>query len=107
MGLPGPRDLYNRFEKVATPLANKLTRSKEFAQAVALLADANKTIRGGLGELAARGWHAVNLPAGTDVKRLRQQVGALDRDLRLLTLQLQRERREETRRGGDPGPEHD
>ena len=107
MGLPGPRDLYNRFEKVATPLADKLTRSKEFAQAVAFLADANKTIRDGLGELAARGWHAVNLPAGTDVKRLRQQVGALDRDLRLLTLQLQRERREGTRRGGDPGPEHD
>ncbi len=107
MGLPGPRDLYNRFEKVATPLADEVTRSQEFAQAVALLASVNKTVRAGLGKVAARAWHAVNLPAGTDVQRLRQQVGALDRDLRLLSLQLQRERREETRRGGDPGPEHD
>ncbi|WP_448624509.1 hypothetical protein [Geodermatophilus sp. URMC 64] len=107
MGLPGPRDLYNRFEKVATPLADELTRSKEFAQAVALLAGANKTVRAGLGKLAARGWHAVNLPASTDVKRLRQQVGALDRDLRLLSMELQRARKEGTRRGGDRGPEHD
>ncbi|SFT82238.1 hypothetical protein SAMN05660657_03279 [Geodermatophilus amargosae] len=105
MGLPGPRDLYDRFEEVATPLADELIRSKEFAQAVAFLAGADRTVRAGLGRLAARAWHAVNLPAGTDVKRLRQQVGALDRDLRLLSLQLQRDRREETRRGDDPGPE--
>ena len=107
MGLPGPRELYNRFEKVATPLANDLTRSQEFAQAVAVLAGINKTVRAGLGKLAARGWHAVNLPAGTDVKRLRQQLGALDRDFRLLSLELQRARREETRRGGDARTEHD
>ncbi len=107
MGLPGPRDLYNRLEKVATPIADELTRSMEFAQAVAFLAGTNRTVRAGLGRLAARGWHAVNLPAGTDVKRLRQQVGALDRDVRLLSLQLQRERREGMRSGGDAGPEHD
>jgi uncharacterized membrane protein YciS (DUF1049 family) len=33
-------------------------------------------------------WHLINLPAGTDVQRLRVQIGALDRQVRRLTLQL-------------------
>jgi hypothetical protein len=46
----------------------------------------------------------VNLPAGTDLARLRAQVGALDREVRRLTLRLEEEQsrhrpdREEGRR---------
>jgi hypothetical protein len=107
MGLPGLRDVYDRFEKLATPLADDLTRSQGFAEVVAVLTGVNRTVRAGLSRLTASGWHAVNLPAGTDVKKLRQQVGALDRDLRLLSLDLQRARREVARRGGSAGTEHD
>ena len=43
--------------------------------------------------LTARAWHLVNLPAGSDVSRLRAQIGALDREVRRLTLRLENERR--------------
>ena len=35
MGLPGIRDLYNRFERVAGPLAEQVVKTEEFAQAAA------------------------------------------------------------------------
>ena len=44
-------------------------------------------------DLTARAWHLVNLPAGSDVSRLRAQIGALDREVRRLGLQLEAERR--------------
>ena len=43
--------------------------------------------------IAARVWHLMNLPAGTDLRRLRMQVGALDREVRRLSLQLDRDSR--------------
>jgi hypothetical protein len=43
--------------------------------------------------IAARVWHLMNLPAGTDFRRLRMQVGALDREVRRLSLQLDRDSR--------------
>ena len=105
MGLPGIRDLYNRFERVAGPLAEQVVKTEEFAQAAALFT-VNKAVRTELDKLTARAWHAVNLPAGTDVQRLTQQVGSLDRELRLLSLELQRARKEAKRRGVSR-PEHD
>jgi phage host-nuclease inhibitor protein Gam len=36
----------------------------------------------------------MNLPASTDVQRLRRQVGELDREVRRLTLQLERDARQ-------------
>lgn len=102
----GLRDLYNRFEQVATPIANQVTRTEEFAQLVGLVTSVNKTVRDEANKLAARAWHTVNLPAGTDVQRLRQQVGSLDRELRLLSLELQRARKE-AKRSGNSRPEHD
>ncbi len=107
MGLPGPRGLFDRVEKLATPLANELTHSEGFAQAAALLTGVQNVVRTELDKVAARAWHAVNLPAGTDVQRLKQQVGSLDREVRLLSLELQRARKEARRHGVDSRPEHD
>lgn len=106
MGLPGLRDLSDQVEKLA-PLANEVTHSEEFAQAAAVLAGVQNAVRSGLNKAAARAWHAINLPAGTDVQRLRQQVGSLDREVRLLSLELQRARKEATRHGVRSRPEHD
>ncbi len=106
MGLPGLRELSSRVEKLAAPLANDLTHSAEFAQAVAVLSSVRKVVRSELDNLAARAWHMINLPAGTDVQRLKQQVGSLDREVRLLSLELQRTRKEAKRRGLDSRPEH-
>ncbi len=102
MALPGLRDLYDRFEKVATPLAAQVVRTEEFAQVAAVVAGANKMVRAEAQKLQAKVWHAMNLPAGTDVQRLRTQLGALDREVRLLTVELEKSRQKAkgvTRRG--------
>lgn len=102
----GLRDLYDSFEKLAAPLLVQVTRTEEFARAAAAVTTVNKALRSEAEKLQARVWHAMNLPAGTDVQRLKQQVGSLDRELRLLSLELQRARKEAKRRGA-PRPEHD
>ena len=86
---------------MAGPLAEQVVKTKEFAQAAAPFTSVNKAVRTELDKLTARAWHAVNLPAGADVQRLKQQVWSLDRELRLLSLELQRARKE-AKRGGVP-----
>lgn len=95
----GLRDLYNAVEKVATPIANAATRSEEFAQLTSTLTGVNKFVRDQSNKVAARAWHLINLPAGTDVQRLKMQVGSLDREVRLLSLELKKAREEEKSRG--------
>lgn len=98
MGVPGPRAVYDRIEALAAPALESVIRTEEFARVTALVTGANRAARKRVNRVAARAWHTLNLPAGTDVQRLRQQVGSLDRDLRLMSLELQRERKEATRR---------
>jgi hypothetical protein len=97
--LPGPRDCFNRVERLAAPVVNDVTHSEEFARLAALLGVAGYTVRSVADGLAARGWHALNLPAGTDIRRLGLQLGALDREVRLLGLELERSR---SHRDGEP-----
>lgn len=99
MGVPGPREVYSRLEDILGPPTTALTHSEEFAHVVAVAGDARNKLRRGVGRLMARAWHVVNLPAGTDVQRLRTQLGSLDRDVRMLRLELERERTEAKRRG--------
>jgi hypothetical protein len=75
-----------------TPHAEQLVRTPAFALAAAIARRAQATARGTARGLTARAWHLVNLPAGSDVSRLRTQVGALDREIRRLTVQLETER---------------
>jgi hypothetical protein len=97
---PGWRQLYDRLEKSAVPVVEQVVHSEEFAQATALITSVQRGLRDRVNQVAARGWHTINLPAGSDVQRLRRQVGALDREVRLLTLELRRLTREEVRRDG-------
>ncbi len=94
MGLPSLRQLYNQVEQVATPLVNGISHSEEFAQVAATVGGARRLVRDEVDKLAARAWHVVNLPAGTDVQRLKVQLGALDREIRLLAMEIERSRAE-------------
>jgi hypothetical protein len=87
------RQAFDAAEKRVTPHAEQLVRTPGFALAVALARRTEATARGAVRGLTARAWHLVNLPAGSDVSRLRAQVGALDREIRRLTVQLETERR--------------
>jgi hypothetical protein len=91
------RRAYDLADKAVTPRAESFVRTPTFAQGAALLQRAQAIARGAARDLTARAWHLVNLPAGSDISRLRAQVGALDREVRRLTLQLENERRRHER----------
>ena len=96
---PRWRQAFDAVERRVTPRAEEVVRSEAFAVGAALARRAVTVARGSAHVLTARAWHLLNLPAGTDVSRLRAQVGALDREVRRLTLQLEAARRETERRG--------
>jgi hypothetical protein len=87
------RQAYDAVDKVVTPRAEQLVRTPAFSLATALARRAQATAQGSARGLTARAWHLVNLPAASDIGRLRAQVGALDREVRRLTVALESERR--------------
>jgi hypothetical protein len=101
-GTPLWRQAFDAAERRVTPHADSLVRTPGFATGVTLLRRAQNLARDTARGVSARAWHLVNLPAGSDVARLRAQIGALDREVRRLTVQLENERRT---RAADPTPE--
>ena len=83
------RQTYDAVERSVAPRMEALVRSGEFAHASAWAAWARSAVRDQINAAGARLWHLVNLPAGTDVQRLRAQVGELDREVRRLALALE------------------
>jgi hypothetical protein len=94
------RRAFDTVEGAVAPRLESLVRTDEYAWVAATATWAQATVRHRISDLSAAAWHLVNLPAGSDVARLRAQVGALDREVRRLTLRLE----EEADRGrtGDP-----
>jgi hypothetical protein len=87
------RQAFDVAERAVTPRAEELVRTPSFSVGAALVRRAQGAARNTARGLSARVWHLVNLPAGSDVDRLRTQIGSLDREVRRLTLQLEAERR--------------
>jgi hypothetical protein len=84
----GLRLVYDAVERrVALPL-EALIRTREFVHATAVATRAPRRVSTRVNAISARLWHLANLPAGTDVQRLRVQVGQLDREVRRLRLEL-------------------
>jgi hypothetical protein len=96
---PRWRQAFDTAEKAVAPRAENLVRTPAFSLGAALVRRAQTLARDSARDLTARAWHLVNLPAGSDVGRLRAQIGALDREVRRLGLQLEAERR---RTAGSP-----
>src|SRR5919202_6008464 len=97
MTAPRWRQAYDAVDRAVTPRAEAFVRTENFAQGAALVQRAQKLARDTARGATARAWHLLNLPAGSDVSRLRAQIGALDREVRRLTLQLETERRRTAR----------
>jgi hypothetical protein len=87
------RQAFDAVEKRVTPPAEQLVRTPGFSVGVAVVGRARALARGAARGASARAWHLLNLPAGSDVSRLRSQLGALDREVRRLTVALENERR--------------
>ena len=90
---PGWRRAFDAVERNVSPRVEALAHSDEFTRMTAVTARSRRLAGNAANTIAARVWHLMNLPAGTDLQRLRTQVGALDREVRRLSLQLDRDSR--------------
>jgi hypothetical protein len=91
--IPGWRRAYNAVERNVSPRVETLVHSDEFARATSVIARTRRLAGSRVNATAARVWHLVNLSASTDLQRLRKQVGELDREVRRLSMQLDRDAR--------------
>jgi hypothetical protein len=87
------RQAFDAAERRVTPRAEEFVRTDTYAIGAALFRRATTLAKDSARDVTTRAWHLLNLPAGTDVSRLHAQVGALDREVRRLTLALEAERR--------------
>jgi hypothetical protein len=87
------RQAFDAAERAVAPRAEQLVRTPYFALGTALARRAQTLAGQSVQRLSARAWHLVNLPAGSDISRLRAQIGSLDREVRRLSIQLEAERR--------------
>jgi hypothetical protein len=90
---PGWRRAFDAVDRTVSPRVESLVHSDEFAQTTALIARTRRLAGRRVNAVTASVWHLMNLPASTDVQRLRRQVGELDREIRRLSLQLDRDAR--------------
>jgi hypothetical protein len=93
---PRWRQAFDAVDRAVAPHAESFVRTPGFSTGVAVLRRAQVLARSSAQGITARAWHLLNLPAGSDVSRLRAQIGALDREVRRLTVQLETERRSQT-----------
>ncbi len=64
-------------------------RSDTFAVAVGLIARAQRTVQQEASRTTRRVLHQLNLPAGSDVTRILNEIGQLRRQVRELTAELE------------------
>lgn len=89
-GKPGWRRAYDAVEQSVTPHVEAIVHGDEFRTATSLAGRARRFVGRSVNGATARVWHLANLPAGSDVQRLRKQIASLDREVRRLTLALER-----------------
>jgi hypothetical protein len=84
------RRVFDAAEQPVTRRADALIRTSEFHRSAALAIQLRAALRARAAALSSRALHALNVPAGTDIVRLRAQLVTIDRELRRLGLQLER-----------------
>ena len=88
VSVPTVRSAYDAIERVLAPRLEALVRTTQYAKVTALLAGTSSSAGAQVGSVAACLLHTYNLPASTDISRLRRQLGELDREVRQLRLEL-------------------
>ncbi len=104
--MPTPlwRQVYNSWEQAVTPSLQQVTASNGFRDVLAIGMKANADLTREI-ERTSRQWlHLWNLPAATDVRRLRQQVSGLERELLALRNELERTGAERQTQATAPAP---
>ncbi|HEY6397511.1 MAG TPA: hypothetical protein VIX82_08670 [Solirubrobacteraceae bacterium] len=101
--------VFDEAEEVVAPRLEHAMRGDVFLAALGFTARARAGGRREIERCSRRLWHLVNLPAGSDVIRLRRELAELDRELRHMRIALDQalaERRREEGEDGDRPAQH-
>ena len=91
------RQGFDTVEQAVAPRLTEVVNSEQFAIAAGIVTRVQRTARRSAERTTRRMLHLVNLPAGSDVTRLLNEIGALQAQVRELTRQVERQ-------GGEPAP---
>jgi hypothetical protein len=86
---PVLREIYDRLAEEVGPQLSNLTASERFAEVVGVANVVRARAAADLQRSSRRFLHAWNVPAGSDIAVLRQEIGALDRTVRGLVRQVE------------------
>jgi hypothetical protein len=104
---PAWRQSFDAVERELSPRLEAMVRSEQFAVAVGLAARVQRGMEHELARTTRRVLHRLNLPAGTDVTRILNEIGQLRIQVRDLQAELDEARAELAVRpveGGDGAP---
>lgn len=97
MGDPLWLRAFGAVEGTVGPRVEEFVHGKKFSTAVVIVEKVKAGVSGAV-ERRTRGvWHLVNLPAGSDVRKLRNQLVDLDHEVRLLRGSVESEARKRSR----------
>jgi hypothetical protein len=91
---PTWRQGFDAVERQVSPRLEALVQSEQFAVAVGLLARVQRAVEGEMARNTRRTLHRLNLPAGTDVARILNELGQLRVQVRELSAELEEARAE-------------
>lgn len=86
---PKWRQTFDSIEKEVTPRLDTIIRSEQFAVATGLAAQMQRRFAKQAARNTRRVLHMLNLPAGTDVTRLLNEIGQLKAQVRTLSSQIE------------------
>src|SRR3954447_2402220 len=86
-------------DKILGPASEQLVRTDAFADVVGMATRMQHAALKQTQRALRDQWHRWNLPAGTDVRRLSEQVASLERQVRDLSRELEDRTTHERRRG--------
>ena len=85
---PAWRQAFDTAEAAVAPALEQLMKSEQFQVAMGLVTSAQRSVQERAERNMRRALHLWNLPAGSDVTRILNEIGKLQRDVRELAKQV-------------------
>ncbi len=79
---------YDNVEQQAAPAIQKMLSNPDVIEAITIGAAVQRRARDDTAKFIRRQLHALNLPSGTDVRSVSNQIAGLERQIRLLAKQV-------------------
>ena len=86
---PRWRQIYDGIERQLSPRTEALIGSQVFGTVLGFATRSKRTVRDRITRATASTWHLLNLPAGSDVSRILREIGAVNRQIRILQVQIE------------------